>query len=390
VNGGGIQLTEALFWISAFMLFYAFQGYSLLIRGLAFVRPRPVRQDPCTPPVSLIVSAHNEEAVIGEKIENCLNLNYPAHRLEIILASDGSNDRTTEIAHRYEKQGVKVLDIKQQQGKSLTLNEAVRMAKGHIVVFTDANAIFAPNTLLTLVRNFSLPAIGFVTGWTRYKVKGESESDGATKAYGNQEALIKEKESLFGSCVGADGAIFAIRRELYLMLEEADINDLVIPFQIILQGYRGILEKEAVCEEVPDCRPEQTLSRQIRITTRTIRAILSYSLLLNPLKFGWFSIQLLSHKVLRLCAPFLLILVFATNLLLVMQSEIYVLSLVMQGLFYTCAWIGFLLKERGRMARVFSLPFYFVMVNWAVLVAWVRVLQGKTDTMWTPSQRVLA
>ena len=199
-----MSVFEIVFWLSAFGLFYTFVGYPILIGLVALVRPRPTPKEDIIPRVSLIVSAHNEEAVIGQKIENCLALDYPREGLEIIVASDGSTDRTNEIVSQYANNGVTLLAIKEQQGKTLTLNEAVRIAKREIIVLTDANAMFARDALLKLVRNFSDSDVGFVTGWTQYKAEGASETGHSARSYGHLECLIKEKESLVGSCVGAE------------------------------------------------------------------------------------------------------------------------------------------------------------------------------------------
>jgi len=381
---------ESLFWLAAAAVTYTFAGYPILLWALTLWRRRAAPAAKQLPSLSLIISVHNEEDVLPMKVENALTLEYPRDRFDIIVASDGSTDRTNEIAARFAGAGVRLFAVPRQQGKTLTLNDAVRMAKGEVVVFTDANAMFSHAALLHLVRNFADPRIGFVTGWTLYRASRGSATSQSARSYGLLETQIKYMESLLHSCVGADGAIFAIRKVLYETLAAADINDLVIPLRIIRRGYRGVLEKQAVCEETAEARTDRELSRQIRIHTRTIRAMLSHAALLNPFAYGWFSLSLFSHKLLRLILPFLLLLLLATSAVLAAQGQPYQAVLELQALFYGLAGIGWTMKNAPGLMKYLKLPFSFVMVNWAIVVAWGRVLAGKKDEMWAPARRVSA
>jgi cellulose synthase/poly-beta-1,6-N-acetylglucosamine synthase-like glycosyltransferase len=374
------------FWVSLLTIVYAYVGYPAVLWLLSRCRVSAARHraEKATGlrPVTLIVSAFNEEQVIGQKIENALSLDYPQALLEIVVVSDGSTDRTCEIVLGFAHRGVVLRHYEGRIGKTACLNRALPMATGSIVVFSDANSAYEKDALRALLRPFEDRSAGFVTGWTRY-----GSASNSLGMYSKLELLTKELESRLGSCIGADGAIFAIRKELYTPLKDYDINDLVIPLSINRQGYRGILQREAVCVEKDAGSAKGEFQRQVRITTRTLRAIMNNRELLNPFRFGSLSFALFSHKLCRFLVPLFLIAAAISNLLLAERGGFFLAALLGQGAFYVAAGAATLLSKGGFLSHVAETARSFVVVNVAIALAWIRYLQGETYTTWSPTRR---
>ena len=384
-------MLAAAFWVSVLAVAYAYVGYPAVLWLLARFRRRAwsggAEKSADLPSVTLIVSAFNEEQVIGQKIENALSLDYPRQRLEIVVVSDGSSDRTCEIVLGFADRGVVLRHYEGRIGKTACLNRALPMATGSIVVFSDANSTYEKGALGALRHPFEDPSVGFVTGWTRYGSGKDGSASGSLGIYSTLELVTKELESRLGSCVGADGAIFAIRKELYTPLRDYDINDLVIPLSINRQGYRGVLQPQAVCVEKDAGSAKGEFQRQVRITSRTLRAIASYRELLNPFRFGLLSFQLFSHKLCRFLVPLFLISALASNLLLAGRGGFFLAALIAQGAFYAAAAAATLLAKTGLVSQLAETARSFVIVNAAVALAWVKYFQGETFTTWSPTQR---
>ncbi len=261
-----------IFWFAFFVVFYAYAGYPMMLAAIALCqKKRPAnRRSSVLPKVSLLISAYNEETVIADKIENSLALEYPRNKLEIVVISDGSTDATDSIVARYRERNVVLKRYEGHLGKTACLNKAVPEAAGEIIVFSDANSQYDRKALLYLVETFSDPAIGWVTGRTEYVSPAGGENISSAGIYTRIERLTKSLEGRIGSCVGADGAIFGIRKSLYRPLKDYDINDFVIPAKIIQQGYRGILAKKAFCIERTAASVAGEFRRHIRITATDI------------------------------------------------------------------------------------------------------------------------
>jgi hypothetical protein len=238
-----------------------------------------------------------------------------------------------------------------------------------------------------MMRHFEDTQIGFVTGWTKYIAGKDDDGAGSLSMYARLELLTKKYESMIGSCVGADGAIFAIRKELYCPLKPYDINDFVIPLSIVRQGFRGVLEEKAFCFETTAGSAKGEFHRQVRITNRTIRAIVNNGTLLNPWKFGIFSFELFSHKLCRFLVPAFLIALFVSSLLLGSRNFFYLTAFIGQILFYVSAGFARGIERTPLLPRVFAAAHAFVMVNFAIFMAWIKYFQGATYTTWSPTQR---
>lgn len=381
-----------IFWGSFFAIGYAYLGYPALIWILTrFIKHKTSERiggnEESLPPVTLLISAYNEEKVIGEKIHNALSLDYPTDLLEIVVVSDGSSDQTPQIVSKFTDRGVVLRHYEGRIGKTACLNRAVPLAKGSLIVFSDANSNYDKGSLKALVRPFQDSTIGFVTGWTRYGSGEDMAVADSLGFYSKLELVTKEMESRIGSCVGADGAIFAIHKDLYIPLQDYDINDFVIPLTIIKQGYRGVLARKAVCSEKDAGGTKEEFQRQVRITNRTIRAIINHRQLLNPFRFGFFSIELFSHKLCKFLVPIFMIGLFASNLVLISRNSFFIMVMMAQLLFYSGSFISGQVSCFPLSLRVIKASNAFILVNMAILVAWVKYLQGETYTTWFPTQR---
>jgi cellulose synthase/poly-beta-1,6-N-acetylglucosamine synthase-like glycosyltransferase len=379
---------EVIFWLALGAMGYICAGYSLLLCILSrLVRRRPVPQMVSLPSVSLIVSAYNEEKIIGEKIDNCLSLNYPQDKLEIIVISDASTDQTDTIVHRYTGDGVVLKRMPARSGKTAGLNAVVPLAQGDIIVFSDANALYAPDAIQKLVRNFADPSVGCVTGDSRYIHLESSYVGSSENTYWDYERHLKMHESALGSMVGADGAIFAIRRQLYLPLRAEDINDFVIPLQIVRQGYRCVFEPEAVCYENAVVHFEEEFRRKVRVVNRSWNGLLRVKELLNPVRYGWFAIQLISHKLLRWLTPLFLGILLVSSLLLSPFHRVYAWFAIGQAGFYAFACLGGVLERRHIHNCWLSFPYYFLLINIASIVGVYKYLRGEKINIWEPERQ---
>ena len=374
---------DVLFWAGIALIVYVYAGYPLLLLLLNRVRgERPVRRANIEPDVTLIISAYNEEDVIARKLDNSLNLDYPAKKLEIIVVSDASTDKTDDIVRQYADRGVRLLRMPERGGKTVGLNHAVPQARGEIIIFSDANALYDRQVVRNMVRNFADPEVGVVTGESRYLIEDGDTSTESENLYWRYELMLKKLESALGSVVGGDGAIYAIRKSLYRPMQPSDLSDFVNPLQIVAQGYRNVYEPEAFSYEKGGESFEKEFRRKVRIVNRAWRGMVSMRRVLNPFRYGWFAVQTWSHKVLRWWIPAFMAMVLFANLMLLSESPFYQASLLLQGLFYGLALIGSARRSTRPMSRLVYIPYYFCLVNWASLRGIIENYFGRTYTTW--------
>jgi cellulose synthase/poly-beta-1,6-N-acetylglucosamine synthase-like glycosyltransferase len=301
-----LTFVAVVFWLSALSVLWTYAGYPLLMLGLARYRPRPHRREPICPTVSLIIPAYNEEAVIAQKLQNALGLDYPMDRLEIIVVADGSTDKTVEIAQEFTKYGVQVLFQAERRGKIAAMNRAVPWAQGEILVFSDANAMMDPSSLRAIVRNFADPQVGCISGEKRVRPDRHVHAHGES-AYWRYEAQVKKAESLASTAIGAVGEFFAIRRELYRPLrEDCVIEDFVLSMQLVMDGWRVVYEPEAVAWEEPSPSLRSEWERRARIGAGGFQATGQLLGIFSP-RYALVAFQFLSHKLLRWLAPFFML-----------------------------------------------------------------------------------
>jgi len=377
----------SLFWILLALVVYVYAGYPLLlalVRGLGGHR-RVAIDEQALPPVTLVVSAFNEAAVIGEKIENCLDLDYPSDKLQIVVVSDASDDGTDEVVKGYAARGVDLLRMLDRGGKTLGLNAAVAGAHGEVVVFSDANAMYGRDVIHKLVRNFADPAVGAAVGESTY-VNPEVESERSEGLYWRYETAIKRLESSVGSVVGGDGAIYAVRKSLYIPMRADALSDFVNPLQVVQAGHRCVYEPAARSYERAADNFSKEFRRKVRIVNRAWRALWRMNALLNPFRYGFFAFKLVSHKLLRWLVPAFLLGLLVANVAVLDVGPVYRFALVGQIAFYLLAFAGYFLRRRASMPVLVSVPYYFCLVNIAAALGIFDAFRGKTYTTWATAR----
>ncbi len=374
-----------LFWGCAGYLLYVYAGFPLLTLLRGRTHPSPYRREAIEPKVSLVIAAHNEADVIAAKVENALTLDYPPDRLEVVVASDGSDDGTDEIVSRYANGRVRLLGLG-RVGKAAALNAAVDAAGGDVLVFTDANSMFDPAAVKELVGPLADPTIGGVAGNQVYvEPRAGDSSVVGEQQYWNFDRMLKQAQSAAGSVTGATGAIYAIRRALFRPVR-ADVNDdLLTSLRVIAQGYRLVFAPRAVAYEHVVETASQTFSRRVRVMARGLRCVVVMRELLDPIRYRFFAIQLLSHKLLLRTAVIPIVLLGAWNAVLWNHGLFYRATLIAQACFYALGVAGIVFADR-RIAKwkPVALPAYFVLINAAAANAIWQLLRGDKHERWEP------
>jgi glycosyltransferase involved in cell wall biosynthesis len=377
---------QALFWIQICGIVYAYLGYPLVLRLLASISARREKSTEPTsgaqyrPSVTMIVPVHNEDSVIGRKLENSLALDYPRERLEILFVSDGSTDGTAEIIRSRLVPGIRLLELPERGGKARALNHGLTHATGEVICFTDASIALDREALATLVANFRDPAIGCASG------EDVIAGGGGEGLYGRYELALRRLESKVHSIVGASGSFYAQRRSLCGEFPEGMAPDFLSVLKTVEQGYRAISDSGARGSMTSLSSSQAEFQRKVRTILRGISTLFLKWKLLNPLRFGVFAVELISHKLMRWCVPFFLIVLFVSNLFLLDRAA-YVVFLAGQIVFYALAmlsWLGVPLVEKSLAGRVAA---YFTIVNVATLVAWWKYASGVRQEIWNPTRR---
>lgn len=390
------DLALVVFWAAVALLAYTYIVFPalLFVRGLLW--RKPYRAEDITPSVSLIIAAYNEAASIGAKLENVVALDYPRDCLEVIVASDGSTDRTEAIVSSYADRGVRLLALP-RQGKAGVLNAAVAAASGEILVFSDANSAYAPNAIRRLVRPFADPEVGGVAGNQVYLPARRGTGTEATqtgdgeRTYWGFDRLLKQIQSQAGNTISATGAIYGIRRALFPGVPEGVTDDFATSTAVIAQGYRLVFAPDAQAYEPVAKSSGVEFGRKVRVMTRGLRAVLVRRALLNPFRYGFYAVQLFSHKVLRRLMFVPLALLLIANPFLVGEGWFYQLTMLAQIAFYGAALIGALFRDTrlGRLKFV-TIPYYICLVYLAAAVATFNILRGHQINRWEPQRQQAA
>lgn len=393
-------MIAALFWLSVGAMVYTYLGYPLLVMLLARTRPRPQSYPPATPAITLLIAAYNEQAVIARKLENSLALDYPRHRLQILVAADGSDDRTPEIVHQYAERGVELVYQPQRRGKMAAINRAIGAARGEIVVFSDANNLYEPSALRHLAAPFADPQVGAVSG-AKIILDGDGALGESEGLYWKYESYIKEQETRLGSCTGVAGEILAVRRSLFQPPPEEIINDdFYLALQTIRQGYRVVYAPQARSFERVSPSAEDEITRRARINAGRYQALLRSSRLLprrSPLVW-W---QVISHKFLRPLVPFAMLAALFASLFALLRpprpGRSAFLRLAppynwvffsLQALFYGLAIAGSRLERSGGKAgKLLYLPAFLLNSNLAALLGFHRFLTRQGTPQWKRVRR---
>ena len=374
-----LKLAEFFFWLFFFLTIYTYILYPFALASLSFVFTKQIKKADIQPSVSIIISAYNEEKQIRGKLDNTLSLDYPADKMEVIVASDGSTDKTDEIVGEYSDRGVRLIRLEGRVGKTETQNQAVLSAKGEILIFSDAASMYKQDAVRKLIRNFADPEVSGVAGKCEYT---ESPFGGdtalPTKLYWRFETVIKKSQTQLGTIAGASGLIYAIRKKDYIPLPSDIISDMVEPMMIVKQNKRFVYEDEAVAYEPTTSEFRQELRMRVRVIARGMVGMIFMRKMLNPLKYGWISIQIISHKIFRWLSPLCFIGLFITNLLLISNDTYLTLFLIQLSAYFLAVAILYL----GKKSIVGSILLYIFTSAFASLVALVTVLRGRRVIVW--------
>jgi glycosyltransferase involved in cell wall biosynthesis len=378
-----ILVAEIAFWCSVTLVLYAYAGYPCALMVLSLFRDRPVRRSRAwdrPPRVSFIITVHDEEARIREKIENTLGQDYAPEALEIIVASDCSTDGTDEIVRSYSSR-VRLVRAPERRGKEAAQQLALHSASGEILIFSDVATALAPDGVTTMVANFADRTVGCVSSIDRFvdpdgRVSGEG-------AYVRYEMHLRGLETRVNSLVGLSGSFFAARREVcqrWAADRQSDFNTLL---NAVEMGFRGVLDPRSAgyYRNIADDRRE--LERKIRTVVRGMFVLATNARLLNPLRHGLFAWQLASHKLCRWLVPLAMVGAAVSNLFLLSRSPFYGATMFVQCGFYAAALLG---MRTG--ASSLRIPAYLLLANLGVLLAWLRFAAGERIAMWNPSDRL--
>jgi poly-beta-1,6-N-acetyl-D-glucosamine synthase len=349
-----LVIMEIIFWLSSLIVIYTYIGYPLLIAAWARLGSRRHRREPITPKISFIIAAYNEEEQIAGKLESCFNINYPQELVEIIVISDGSTDKTEEIIEKMvpSHPNLTLVRMKNHDGKALALNTGVEMARGEILIFTDARQRLDPNCARALVANFVDPTVGAVSGELIFVDEYQRPQMGGVGFYWKYEKWIRRAESAVHSTCGATGALYAIRRNLFFSIPEGLIlDDVLIPMRAPLLGYRTVFESNAYAYDRIAESSDAEFARKVRTLYGNYQLLAFEPRLLSPGANPIF-LQFFSHKVCRLIAPFCLIALLITNIFLL--SGYYILFFAMQIFWYLLAIAGYRLNNSSGIAAAKS------------------------------------
>jgi len=377
-------LWTGLFWICAAAVAYAYAGYPLLLWVITRFRKTSPSLPSTTPSLTLLIAAHNEAAQIGRKLTESLALRYPKEKLQILVASDGSTDETVAIVRSFAAQGVELVVIPEQAGKTNAQNAAMRVAKGEIVVFSDATTEYHPDALQYLAGAFADTKVGAVSGrYTYSDLNSDSISEGS-RAYAGYDNWLRDMQSKAGSLTGCCGCIYAVRRGFYTPLPAGIISDFVEPLHVLLQGAQVKFEPRAFAREDVGHTTDKEFSMRVRVVARALTGLCSVREILNPFAHPWAALQIFSHKLLRYAIPVLLACVLLSSWML-RGMFAYQAILIAQIVFYAAAMLAMIFPALQK-SKAFSLPMYFSVMNAAALWGTVQFLRGDRYVTWKPQR----
>jgi cellulose synthase/poly-beta-1,6-N-acetylglucosamine synthase-like glycosyltransferase len=388
-----------LFWLCVGAIIYTYLGYPLLLALLARTRPKPQPYQPITPSLTLLIAAHNEQAIIAEKLENSLALDYPLERLQILVAADGSNDQTPDIVRLYAERGAELSYSPPRRGKMAAINRAMAQARGEIVIFSDANNMYEVNVLRELAAPFANPAVGAVTG-AKSITKGDGVLGESEGLYWRYESFIKAQETRLGCCTGVAGEVLAIRRDLFEPPPDNIINDdFYLALRLMQRNYQVIYTPQARSWERVSASAEDEITRRARIVAGRYQAIALAPRLLPWQRPLWVW-QIISHKFLRPLVPLAMAGALLSNLLAVVHPArsgkwawlrlappFNWLVLGLQVLFYGLAWLGSRTESKGKIGKLLYLPTFLVNSNLAAVIGLYRSLTRGQTALWQRARR---
>ncbi len=392
-----MEIWKLTFWLLVFIVFYTYLGYGALLFVLVKLKrsPRPPQfPEDELPEVTFIVAAYNEEDYIEAKIRNCLAFDYPGDKIRFWFVTDGSNDRTPELVQSFPAPPgthLALFHSPERRGKIAAVERVMPFVETPITIFTDANTDVNPAAIRYIVRHFADPRTGAVAGEKRIAMGEADEAAGAGEGiYWKYESTLKKWDSELNSAIGAAGELFAIRTDQYRHVPpDTLIEDFVMTMGIAMRGYRLAYEPNAYAVENSSASIGEEMKRKVRIAAGGLQTVWRLRSLLNPFRYGLLSFQYISHRVLRwTLAPLALPLVFAINILLARSGEpTYIALLLLQVVFYTFAFLGYIFERRQLKIKAFFIPYYFCLMNYAMYRGFARLVSGSQSVMWEKAKR---
>lgn len=387
---------EILFWISLAIVFYTFLGYGILLYILVSIRrlvvgPRkpPQVDSDQLPSLTLVVAAYNEEDLIEEKVRNTLALAYPVEKLSLLFVTDGSTDSTPTLLRKYSQ--IRTMHSPERRGKIHAIHRVMKEVDTEVVVYTDANTLLNREALLLIARHYADPKVGAVAGEKRVAQEDVADATAGEGFYWKYESTLKKWDSELYSVVGAAGELFSIRRNLYQPVSpDTILDDFMISMLIAQQGYRIVYEPEAFATELSSENIQEELKRKVRIAAGGIQSVVWLRKLLIPFRQPLLSFQYVSHRVLRwTVTPFFMLLALLLNVALAFSSDniLYDVLLAAQCVFYGAAGLGALLQQRKIKIKALFVPYYFCVMNYAVLAGLQRYTVGGQSAAWVKAKR---
>lgn len=385
---------EIIFWILAGIIVYTYVGYGIVlfvlvkIKRLFTKKTNSVLSDDSLPEITLLVAAYNEQDYVQKKVENSRALIYPAHKLHMMWVTDGSSDQTPDLLRQYKD--VEVLHKPERAGKIAAMNRAIHFVKTPIVVFSDANTMLGKDSIMKIAQMFADPKVGCVSGEKRiFNAEEEAASAAGEGLYWKYESALKRWDAELFSAVGAAGELFAIRTKLFNEVEpDTLLDDFIISLRVAMQGYKIDYDPDAYAIETASANVKEELKRKIRIAAGGIQSVVRLYPLLNIFKYGLLSFQYISHRVLRwTITPLCLMAIFIVNAVLATQSGLFLFILGLQVLFYVFALIGWMLEDRKLKVKIFFIPYYFFIMNYAVYMGFARYLKKSQSVNWERAKR---
>lgn len=377
-------IAQVIFSISAAALVYVYVGYPLLVYLVSLIRPLEVKKSAFAPTVTVLITAYNEEKAIRAKLENTLLIDYEREKLEILVASDGSTDKTEEIVKEFASKGVKLFRQDGRMGKTYTQNKAVEKSSGEIILFSDATTFYEKDVLRVMLPNFADESIGCVAGKLIYVDESKSGVGKGAKSYWNYETFLKKSESRACSLIGASGCLYAVRKSAYRPMYAEACSDFLICTVVFKQGLRSVYEPEAVCTEETNRQTSKELQMRVRVILQTFTDLWRNREMLNPFRSGFYAVELISHKALRYSVPLFLILILLSSAVSAIYSNVFAIAFALQILFYLTAFVAWILEKSGKHPGILAIPLYFVLANLAALIAFYKFLRGNNVARWEP------
>lgn len=347
-----------------------------------FKKNMPVDKKEITPFISIVISAYNEEKNIGAKLNDIINLDYPQDKREVFVISDSSLDNTDNIVKQFLDKGVKLYRLNEHSGKIAAYRKIFPELKGEIVVFTDATSILGTNSIRNLINNFNDKSVGCAGGLLVYVNPYRAIVGRGEKRYWTYEKKIRELESSLSSLPSVSGTFYAVRRNLYPQeMKDYLADDLITSFNVFKKGYRTVFDEEAICKDFTTLSIKEEMAKRVRITIQNIRGLINQAEIMNPFKYGLFSILVISHKLFRLMVPIFLILLLISSSFLSLHSKMFFLIFISQILFYSGSIFGYFINKKIKFGLGNAL-FYFCLSNLAILLGIINSLKGRKISTW--------